>query len=92
MGLPFNGSPEQRRGHKWYLLGHKPPSSIGEGGFYVPQKGAVESHIMSMSRKNNESLKPWSHRQRPFVQMLITLLAGAASAASARLRIAWAHP
>lgn len=35
---------------------------------------------MSMSRKNNESLKPWSHRQRPFVQMLITLLAGAASA------------
>lgn len=33
-----------------------------------------------MSRRNNESLKPWSHRQRPFVQMLITLLAGAASA------------
>lgn len=33
-----------------------------------------------MSRKSNESLMPWSHRQSPFVQMLITLLAGVASA------------
>ena len=33
-----------------------------------------------MSRRNNESLMPWSHRQSPFMQMFITMLAGAASA------------
>lgn len=36
--------------------------------------------VRGMSRRNNESLMPWSHRQSPFMQMFITMLAGAASA------------
>ena len=55
MGLPVLTARQNSAGATIRSAGHKPRFYFPKGrGFYVP-KGAVESHIMSMSHQNNES-------------------------------------